>query len=165
MSSVMETISAELGTIQTFTIRHNPRENGLTERINRTLIAMLAKTTPTPMEWDQRVPFILYAYNATAHSSTGESPFYLLHGFDPNFPSKVTPNEKVTPYQVDISEYKLELLAGLKLARQLASKNLIREETSYKRQYDKRNKVKKRFSNRRPRACIYARRKKRQIQS
>uniref|UniRef100_A0A914S242 Uncharacterized protein n=1 Tax=Parascaris equorum TaxID=6256 RepID=A0A914S242_PAREQ len=104
MSLVMERIVAGLGSKQRFTIGHDPREDELTERMNRTLIAMLVKTTLIPMEWDQRIPFV--------------SQLYLLHGYDPYFPIEVTPNERVTPYQVDGSENKLLLLVGVKLARQ-----------------------------------------------
>jgi hypothetical protein len=36
-------------------------------------------------DWDQFVNFARFAYNSAKHETTGMSPFYLLHGFEPSF--------------------------------------------------------------------------------
>ncbi|XGW17334.1 hypothetical protein V3C99_002160, partial [Haemonchus contortus] len=41
---------------------YNPRENGITERLNGTIVAMLRRSTVLPMEWDVRLPFCMLAY-------------------------------------------------------------------------------------------------------
>lgn len=45
------------------------------------------------------------------HRSSGESPFFILHGKDPNHPSAVIPNERVSSYSMDKSfdDYKSRL--------------------------------------------------------
>ena len=52
--------------------------------------------------WDQVLPQILFAYRCCPHTSTGESPYTLVHGRDPVLPIheliKVT-----TPYQGESS--------------------------------------------------------------
>lgn len=37
-------------------------------------------------DWDQRLPYVLFAYRASAQQSTQESPFYLLYGRDARLP-------------------------------------------------------------------------------
>ncbi|VDN20139.1 unnamed protein product [Gongylonema pulchrum] len=138
---IMTAISEGLGMTQTFTAGYNLRANGLTERMNRTLIAMLAKSTPVPMDWDRRVPYVLFAYNATPHSTTGESPFYLLHGFDPDFPLEMGKGREVSVYEVDMDDCKTELLAGLKLAREIACNTASKSQQGNKILYDRRNRT------------------------
>lgn len=75
-----------------FTKGCNLRENGIMERLNGTIVAMLRKATVIPTELDTRLPFLLMSYNMMPHNSTRESSYFLLHGTDPLFPSKVVPN-------------------------------------------------------------------------
>ena len=76
---------------------------------------MLRRTTAIPTEWDARIPFCMMAYNMTPHSSTGESPFFILHGIDPTFPSEIIPNGGVSLYSVDrgLGDYKTEILQAV----------------------------------------------------
>jgi hypothetical protein len=37
-------------------------------------------------EWDELLPYCLMAYNTTVHNATNDTPFYQMHGFDPNLP-------------------------------------------------------------------------------
>ena len=53
-------------------------------------------------DWDKQLPFVLFAYRATEQASTGESPFYLLYGRDPQLPSESTLTAPTTPYMVDM---------------------------------------------------------------
>ncbi|KAL6723720.1 hypothetical protein Aduo_018696 [Ancylostoma duodenale] len=81
---------------------------------------MLRKKTVIPADWDMLLPMVVFAYNSSPHSSTGESPFFLLHAFDPHYPSKVIPREELSPYQVDIDNYKTQFLNGLNSQRSAA---------------------------------------------
>ena len=36
--------------------------------------------------WDQLIPYVVFAYNTTSHTSTGETPFFLMYGRDPEIP-------------------------------------------------------------------------------
>ncbi|UYV70240.1 hypothetical protein LAZ67_7002261 [Cordylochernes scorpioides] len=58
--------------------------NGLTERLNRTLINMLSMYVNTDQKnWDEILPFITHAYNTTIQETTGYSPFFLMFGREP----------------------------------------------------------------------------------
>lgn len=60
---------------QRFTVSFNQRKKGLTERMNKALVNMLAKISMIPLEWDRRLPFVLYSFNSPPHEVTGESRF------------------------------------------------------------------------------------------
>ena len=66
------------------TTAYHSQMDGLVERFNWTLIDMLSKTTDSgDQDEDLKLPFILFAYQATPQASTGEFPFCLLYGRDP----------------------------------------------------------------------------------
>ena len=88
-------------------------------------------------EWDELLPYHLFAYRASQQASTRESPFYLLYGRDPRLPvpDALTPRKTLTT--IDLKEYGLNLHARLttawKLARQCVTKAQKRQKTSYDR--------------------------------
>ncbi|KAL6723889.1 hypothetical protein Aduo_018844 [Ancylostoma duodenale] len=118
-NKLMQELRTHMGIGHVFTKGYNPRENGITERFNQTLIQMLRKKTSVPAEWDKILPACVFAYNTTVHESTGESPFFLLHGFDAHVPWDVIVPE-VSKYAVDMASYIQELAIGTRLAREYA---------------------------------------------
>ncbi|UYV74793.1 hypothetical protein LAZ67_12001006 [Cordylochernes scorpioides] len=67
-----------------FTTSYHPQTNGLTERLNRTLINMISMHVNTDKKnWDEILPFITHACNTTIQETTGYSPFFLLFGREP----------------------------------------------------------------------------------
>ncbi|KAK6491574.1 hypothetical protein HHUSO_G3672 [Huso huso] len=70
------------------TMSYHPRGNGLVERFNRTLKDQLAKLLYTNgREWDEYLTSVALSFNATPHSSTCYSPFFLAHGREPRLPA------------------------------------------------------------------------------
>ena len=67
-----------LGTHKVNTTAYHPQGDGLVERMNRSLLIMLSMSAEfNGSDWDQRLPFLLFAYRASTQESTKESPFYL----------------------------------------------------------------------------------------
>ena len=65
---------------------YHPQTNGLVEKMNSTVIAMLSKFVETSgRDWDKHLLYILFAYRAAVHDSTRESPFYMLYGRYPRY--------------------------------------------------------------------------------
>ncbi|TKR63527.1 hypothetical protein L596_027345 [Steinernema carpocapsae] len=63
------------GILRGTTSAYHPQGNGVTERANRDIIAMLRKSPTSRFDWDERLPFIVYAHNCLSHRSTKCAPF------------------------------------------------------------------------------------------
>ncbi|KAH7713765.1 gagpol and env protein precursor [Aphelenchoides avenae] len=143
LNEIMQEIQKLTGVEQKFTVGHNPRENGVTERMNETLKGLLSKMSDGLSEWDQRLAYALFFYNSSPHSTTGESPFFMLHGADPNFPVCGTSTAVVSPYTVDLEGYKVELARGMNALHEIATERMQKQAEAMKRYYDKLHKVEK----------------------
>ena len=74
LSKLLQEIGMLLGFHKVNTTAYHPQTDDLVERFNRTLIDMLAKTAEqNGKNWDEKLPFVLFAYRSTAQESTGES--------------------------------------------------------------------------------------------
>ena len=78
------------------TTLYHPETDGLVERFNQMLKSMLRKfVSQTGADWDQWLPYLLFAYWEVPHASTDFSPFKLLYGQQDRGPSPQRPLEKV----------------------------------------------------------------------
>ena len=89
MSQLLLEICSVMGVQKVNTTAYHPQTDGLVERFNRTVVDMLSKTVKPGVEWDERLPYVLFAYRISVQSSTGESPFFLLYGWDPQLPTEL----------------------------------------------------------------------------
>ncbi|KAK7495409.1 hypothetical protein BaRGS_00013348 [Batillaria attramentaria] len=95
--------------------------NGLVERFNGTLKAMLRKLCQDrPRDWDRFVPALLFAYREVPQESLGFSPFELLYG-------RTDSDEEVKT----TVQYVLDLRERLEAMSELARKNLGRSAERY----------------------------------
>ena len=86
-NTMVHKLSELLGTVKTKTTPYHPRSNGLVERFNRTLLAMLAMFVSREHDnWDDLLPFMMLAYNTTVHTSTGFTPHRLVFGEECSLP-------------------------------------------------------------------------------
>ena len=88
--------------------------------------------------WDEHLQELLFAYRTKPHESNHESPFFLLYGRDAKLPCDSTLSAKRTAYQVDIDDYKSELVWSLTDAWEVAKKEVEKAQTKQKSQYDRR---------------------------
>lgn len=93
-------------------------------------------------DWDKWVPFALLAYRATSQTTTGFSPFLMVHGREPNLPSEIIFDE--TPHQRDLSEedYVQEITTRLKNTFKVARERIIKSKEKSKVYYDRKSVVK-----------------------
>ena len=93
-NTMIHNLSELLGMVKTKTTPYHPRSDGLVERFNRTLLAMLAMfVTREHDNWDDLLPFMMLAYNTTVHTSTGFTPHRLVFGEECNLPGNLVHRE------------------------------------------------------------------------
>ena len=118
---------------------YHPQTDSLVERFNRTLTDMLAKSVEKDgKNWDERLPFVLFAYRPSPQASTGESPFYFLYGRDPQLPTETAiAHTPITRAPIDVDTYKGEVFKNIQEAWQLARENIKKAQRRQKMYYDR----------------------------
>jgi len=80
-SKLFSELTKLAGIRRTRTTPFQPRSDGQTERMNRTILAMLRATAyDNPGDWPGKLPAIMAAYRMTPHSTTGVTPNYAMLG-------------------------------------------------------------------------------------
>jgi len=68
----------------TNSIAYRPQSQGQTEKFNGTLIDMISHfVQDKPTKWNLYLKYVLFAYNTSINDTTKNTPFYLLHGYNP----------------------------------------------------------------------------------
>ncbi|VDP60778.1 unnamed protein product [Heligmosomoides polygyrus] len=96
--------------------------------------------TDNQLDWDRFLPACTFCYNTTVHSSTNNSPFFLMFGRDPVFSIDLVIKRQVMehiPADDDASIYKESLLSALHSAWTAAAAYNARQSQEFKKQHDK----------------------------
>lgn len=81
MSTLLQEIYQTLHIKQIWTTPYHPQTDDLVERFNGTLKTMLRKlTSRNQKDWDEILPYLLFAYREVSQESTSFAPFELLYG-------------------------------------------------------------------------------------
>ena len=137
LSKLMLNVYRLMGIRKSNTIAYHPQTDGLVERFHRTLTDMLAKSVQQGgKNWDQCLPYVLFAYRSSLQSSTGESPFYLLYRRDPRLPSDSVLNAPKDRRIMSLDDYKTEITTRCADAWKLAQEQIKKSQASQKLHYD-----------------------------
>ena len=130
------------GTAQSRTTPYHPQGNGLTERMNRTLIGMLKTLEEEEkVDWARHLPKLAYAYNVTVSKSTGFSPYFLLFGKEPRlsidsvFEIEENPKKIRKSYETFAENWKESMNQAFQIAREHSEK----AGQANKQRYDKKS--------------------------
>ena len=63
--------------------------NGTVEAANKNVKKIIAKATETYKDWHEKLPFTLHAYRTGVRTSTGATPYSLVHGMEAFLPIEV----------------------------------------------------------------------------
>lgn len=84
---VMKNVCDLLGVSRSFSSAGHPEGNGNVERFNRFLVEGLYTLMSRKQDdWDEQLLPLLFAYRTSVHPTTGETPFFLMHGRDATLP-------------------------------------------------------------------------------
>lgn len=110
----------------------------MVERLNRTLKQMLSKmVSKGGQDWDDLLGPVLFAYRTAPHTSTGETPFSLMHGHDPRVPTSLNFYQPTYAAPVIETDCARELFQNLRQARRMAQQNIKKAQHQQKRSYDR----------------------------
>lgn len=136
LSEIMADVLSLLGIKKISTTAYHPQTDGLVERFNRTLISMLSMyTTAKQTDWDQHIPYVLFAYNSSKHASTGFSPYFLMHGREPNFTiDSIKPFKHNFPTPESYADHVRKVLElAFKRAKEMIAKAQQRQKEYYEK--------------------------------
>uniref|UniRef100_A0A9J8BJ87 Gypsy retrotransposon integrase-like protein 1 n=1 Tax=Cyprinus carpio carpio TaxID=630221 RepID=A0A9J8BJ87_CYPCA len=123
------------------TTPYHPQTDGMVERFNQTLKSMLRKfVSDSGADWDQWLPYLLFAYREVPQASTGYSPFELLYGREVRGPLDVLHESwegDASQQQTNIVSYVLKMREKLDQLSTLAHDNQIRSQSRQKTWYDR----------------------------
>ncbi|KAH7301299.1 hypothetical protein KP509_23G019200 [Ceratopteris richardii] len=132
----MQVLAKCLGMTLLFTSPYHPQTNGLTERMNKTIKQILNSfIDPLQQNWDQVLPFAVYAYNTSVQASTRVSPFRALYGRDPKLPPDLQTLQVKSKYR-DATDWWLFLQKHLPLLQYSLHQNLQIAQKRQKHNYD-----------------------------
>lgn len=120
------------------TTAYHPAGNGQCERFNRTLHNLL-RTLPwsRKQEWAACLPQVLFSYNTTPHQSTGESPFYLMFGREPQLPIDFALARVQDPLAGTVQNWVTEHCSRLRVAFAGARERLLANAGRRKERHDR----------------------------
>lgn len=127
------------------TTPYHPETDGLVERFNQTLVQMLHKfVCDTGSDWDQWLPYILFAYREVPQTSTGFSPFQLIYGHDVRGPLSLLKESweqsSQTVSTVNVIDYVVQMREKLEKMTKLAAENSHKSKIRHKCRYDRKTK-------------------------
>ncbi|OOY33769.1 hypothetical protein BOV88_13515 [Solemya velum gill symbiont] len=143
MSKLMKQVTSILGIEQIHSTAYHPESQGCLERWHQSVKSMLrACCVENPKDWDQIVPFVMFAARESKNESLGFSPFELLYGHTPRGPLKLIKDRCL---QENSSENLLNYVAKIKeklyCATKLAREHLFKSQEKMKAHFDKNSKV------------------------
>ena len=124
------------GVYKTRTTAFHPRSDGLTERANRTILAMLrAAAYKDTKKWPSKLPTVLAAYRMTVHSTTGVTPNRAMLGREVLLPASliVAPPEENILRSGYVQDFQENLRQAHQQVRQAMGTSAKAEKTYFDR--------------------------------
>jgi hypothetical protein len=124
------------------TAPYNPKANGLTERANGLVVAILNKRVAS--DWDKKLQSAVHAYNTKVKETTGKSPYYLVYGQDPLavVEWEIPTDRNIEDPMIEESlEAHLELIEVLEEERELALERTAKAQKESTKRYDRKLRI------------------------
>ena len=121
-SRTFRALWARMGVKMAMSTAYHPQTDGASERINQVVEQYLrAYCNRSQNNWAKLLPIAEMTYNAHKHSATKKTPFELLYGYVPSWPTDLKIGDKIPTAEErieSIKEARKESLASLKIAEE-----------------------------------------------
>lgn len=136
MSEVFASTCKLLGIRKLNITPYHPQANGSLERSHRPLAEYLRSFAKEDgSNWDQWLAPAMHVHNNSVHTSTGQTPFRTLYGFDLELPTNLT--RKCSPLY-NSEDFSKVLKYQLQRSHELVRENQEKAKVTAKKSYDKR---------------------------
>jgi hypothetical protein len=119
---VMKAVLKAMGVRSALSTAYHPQTDGASEQANQSIEQYLrAYTNRTQNNWAKLLPMAELAYNSHEHSATKKTPFELLLGYQPMWPSDIIPDPKIPTAEqrlINMQLARTEATAALKIAEE-----------------------------------------------
>jgi hypothetical protein len=127
-----------LGIEKTRTTPYHPKSDGMVERFNRTLEAMLsAYVSDHQRDWDSHLPYAMMAYRSAEHETTTLTPNVLMLSRETSTPMdlmyEMPSSIKMKPANMWVWELRERLEDAHRIVRKYALGSMLRRETYHDR--------------------------------
>ena len=136
LNELVHSVTQLFMTRQVFSSGYRPQTAGITERMNQTLLDLLAMYGNRKQnDWDQLVPYVLFAYRTTYSDVVKNMPFYLVYGYEPVLPHEM---DLLPPHvnQSSADQARNVIAANLNQARRLAREAVHKVQLATKTRLD-----------------------------
>jgi transposase InsO family protein len=139
VSQLYAALLKKLGIDKSLTTPYNPKSNGLIENFNKIMKSMMKTYVQDHRQsvgdWDIMLPIFLMAYRSSLHTSTGETPHFMLTAREMKLPIDLlyTPPSENTQY---VPRYVTELETRFNKAYAIVRDNLKLVQRVQKKQYE-----------------------------
>ncbi|KAI2665219.1 Retrovirus-related Pol polyprotein from transposon 17.6 [Labeo rohita] len=149
-SKIFTQTLAALGVSHRMSSAHHPESQGSLERYHQTLKATIrAYCIETGREWDEGLPFLLFATRESVQESIGFSPADLVFGNTVRGPLKMLSEQLLSVNRsfIPVSEYVTSFRERLHGAWDMAQKHLSATQVKMKSRFDKKSVDQKKLKN------------------
>ena len=135
-SRIVQDLCEKLGIHKSRSSPYHPQGAGIVERANRVIKDQLAKyIAHQGDDWDKHIHQLQLAYNTSVHTSTGLTPYFIMHGREARTPASLT-CPVMTPSFDSPQEYVTDVCSRLRKAFQHTQQKSEQAQHRQKKDYD-----------------------------